>query len=74
MSGDPITVGELRVILDRIPHEFNRCLITLIVIDDEARGTEDAPGIKMEGLYDYTIRPENRDGYLKLYAGGEALI
>lgn len=74
IQADPITIGELRVILDRIPRVLDRELITIIVVDDEARGTNDAPGIRMEGLFDYVIKPKNRGDNLKLYSGGEALI
>ena len=73
-KADPMTVGELRVILDKIPRVLDRSLITLIVVDDSARGTEEAPGIKMEGLFDYAIKPKHRGDNLKFYAGGEALI
>ena len=73
-KADPVTIGELRAILEKIPRIHDRCLISLIVVDDDARGTDEAPGIKMEGVFDYVIKPSNRGENLKLYAGGEAVV
>jgi ParB/RepB/Spo0J family partition protein len=73
-KADPITIGELRVILDKIPRVLDRSLIRLVVVDDEARGIDEGLGIKMEGFFDYTIKPKKRGDVLKFYAGGEALV
>lgn len=71
---DQITIGEFRVILERIPHKYDRDFIELIILDDDASGTDNAPGIIMKGMFDYVAKPEKKGDVLKLYAGGEALL
>ena len=73
-NADPITLGELRAILDQIPRLFDRHTITLVVCDDAARGLDDKGGIRMKGIFDYVIKPRKRSDDITFYAGGEALV
>lgn len=62
---DPMTVGELKAILAKLPdHKF----IKVTVIDD------DVQSISMSGLLDFVPLSVDADEPVKFFAGGDAFL